>query len=151
MKIDIIKLIHQLLPTAKRQDGRKGVLTALIDLGEVWDVYYKWQLRIKRILCASSQKIKLQRYLRDAFGREDIFIKDGHSGKLVVVRRSEKLNNELIFGLREQQEQIQFLQLEEETSSNADYTVVAISEIDNAMLKAEVERFNPATKKFMIK
>lgn len=80
MRINISNLIFQLLPVAKRQPKRLGILNAITNLHKTWVDYEVWQRKYSRILHASSQKIKLERYLRDVLGCEDIFLRDRGTG-----------------------------------------------------------------------
>lgn len=65
--------------------------------------------------------------------------------------RREKLNNELIFGLRSFNETMQRLQLKAEGVDAPDYTIICPVEISREKLMIELQRFNPVMKKYKIK
>lgn len=151
MRIDILDLIYQLLPVTRRQKNRIEILSGLIDLVMTNIHYSQWQKKYSRILKANSQTIKLQRYLRDVFNCETIFIKERVSGKIHVTLRVEKINSELIFGLSDESRQYIQLYAESETLTDADYIIVYPVTVDTKMLMAEIERFNPVMKKYKFK
>lgn len=151
MKIDIRDLIFQLLPVARRQQNRMKILTGLIDLVMTNLYYAQWQMKYSRILKANAQTIKLQRYLRDVFNCETIFIKERVSGKLRVAMRVEKINSELIIGISGESRQYIQLSTESGTVADADYIVIYPAAVDKKMLLAEMERLNPVMKKYKFK
>lgn len=151
MKIDIRDLIFQLLPVARRQQNRMKILTGLIDLVMTNLYYAQWQMKYSRILKANAQTIKLQRYLRDVFNCETIFIKERVSGKLRVAMRVEKINSELIIGISGESRQYIQLSTESGTVADADYIVIYPTAVDKKMLLAEMERLNPVMKKYKFK
>lgn len=151
MRINIKNLIFQLLPVARRQSNRLSVLSALIDLVKTNEEYAIWQTKFSRILRANAQVMKLQRYLRDVFEREDVFVKERVSGKIRVALKVEKINSELIFGLSDESKQYVQLSAEGGTLAGADYIIVYPITIDKDMLTAELERFNPVMKKYKFK
>lgn len=151
MRIDILDLIYQLLPVTRRQKNRIEILSGLIDLVMTNIHYSQWQKKYSRILKANSQTIKLQRYLRDVFNCETIFIKELVSGKLRVAMRVEKINSELIIGISGESRQYIQLSTESGTLADADYIVIYPAAVDKKMLMAEIERFNPVMKKYKFK
>lgn len=151
MKINIKNLIFQLLPVARRQPNRLSILTALIDLVKTNDSYAIWQTKYNRILRANAQVMKLQRYLRDVFGREDIFVKERVSGKIRVALKVEKINNELIFGVSGETTQRLQLRIEGEGIGNYNYVVEYPQSIDVEKLKIEIIRFNPVMRIYKLK
>lgn len=151
MRINIKNLIFQLLPVARRQPNRLSVLSALIDLVKTNDSYAIWQTKYSRILKANAQVMKLQRYLRDVFEREDIFVKERVSGKIRVALKVEKINNELIFGVSGETTQRLQLRIEGEGIGNYNYVVEYTQSIDVEKLKIEILRFNPVMKIYKLK
>lgn len=151
MRINIKNLIFQLLPVARRQPNRLSVLSALIDLLKTNEEYAIWQTKYSRILKANAQVMKLQRYLRDVFEREDIFVKERVSGKIRVALKVEKINNELIFGVSGETTQRLQLRIEGEGIGNYNYVVEYPKSIDVEKLKIEIIRFNPVMKIYKLK
>lgn len=151
MKINIKNLIFQLLPVARRQSNRLSVLSALIDLVKTNEEYAIWQTKYSRILRANAQVMKLQRYLRDVFEREDIFVKERVSGKIRVALKVEKINNELIFGVSGETTQRLQLRIEGEGIGNYNYVVEYPQSIDVEKLKIEIIRFNPVMRIYKLK
>lgn len=154
MQINIGNLIYQLLPVVRRQSNRIAVLSSLIDLVKTNEQYAIWRAKYSRILRVNGQVIKLERYLRDVFCCEDIFIKEPTEGEIRVVLKEEKVNNELIFGLRSvEEERRQYLRLKLVSidHSLADYTIVYPVKLNKELLIVELQRFNQPMKKYQFK
>ncbi len=145
------ELIRNYVAPHKRTPKRLAWLTGIIDLQGTFDKFSAWRSYYRYKIMLNSQRLVLEGHLRKIFGPE-IVVKsydDGYVGIGLLIEPA----HWKMFGLKSENHNIPFPLIGENglEFEGYDFLVIVYGDYDINMIKAEVEKYKMADKKYNIK